>query len=240
MARHGRRPDDPDIPWDAEGIQDDNTTKTPLSRAQKIVRIAKQARTLPRLLRLLRIERCDYVVVGDGSGTTWDQPCGFAAVMIENGTFQAEVYDGAFHRGTNVVSEMMALLYPLIHLAARTDRRRQPDGSTIIHLVTDCEHVKLAGSGKIGRGKKNRMLWSLFDYFQRCGFVLHWHWIPRDTVPIQKVTHYAANAVRKMMIATAVKRREMTYAAVKIGGLEELIVEDPGESLAKKTKRNIA
>lgn len=175
---------------------------------------AKLATTIPRLLRLLRIERWDYLAVGDGSATTWARECGWASLLVENRTYQRQLYYGGFSGGTNIVGEMMAPLQPLLHLAARKDRQKSPDGATYVHVVTDCEYVKKAGNREYGRGS-NQMLWAMFDAARRDGILSQFHWVPRDSVPMQHATHHAANQARELMKQMVAEEFEPEVSAVR-------------------------
>ena len=151
--------------------------------------------TLGSLRKLLKIEAWDYLLIGDGSGTTWEKHCGWACLLIENGSYDRESFYGSFNRGTNIIAEMMAYVQPLLALSARKNLKRQPDGASRVHIVTDCEYVRNAGNKKIDR-KVHKPLWYLLDVFKRSGLLLEFHWIPRDTIAANKYGHYLANEIR--------------------------------------------
>ena len=71
----------------------------------------------------------------------------------------------------------------------------QPDGSTHVHILTDCRYVANAGNQQVTR-KKHTALWKLLDSFQRDGFVITYHWIPRDILDANKQGHNLANTAR--------------------------------------------
>lgn len=151
--------------------------------------------TLSDIRKLCKIEEWDYILIGDGSGTSWSEHCGWASILIEEGTFAREHFYGSFSGGTNIVAEMMAYVQPLMWLAARKDRRLGPDGSTQIHVITDCEYVKNAGNKKLQR-QSNTQLWHMIDVFRRSGMRVIFHWIPRDTIDANKYSHHLANLIR--------------------------------------------
>src|SRR5215471_12302353 len=75
-----------------------------------------------------RGESWDFLVVGDGSGSNWKRPIGWAARLVERASGQRQTFHGHANRGTVNVAEMMALLWPLLWIAAREAERFQAGG----------------------------------------------------------------------------------------------------------------
>ncbi len=168
------------------------------------------AQSLEDLLKHLGVEpdAWEYVIVGDGSGTTLNNPCGSSSVMIERATMQRTEFGCTLTHGTNIMAELFAYVVPLLALS-HTKLKRTPYGVRI-HVVTDCQHLQMAWEHKHSR-KKNQPLWELLESFKRRGIHLTFHWIPRATWDLNKYCDAAAGLRRKSqskVTAVALKRRK--------------------------------
>lgn len=174
------------------------TSKKKSPRTQKL----KEAETLGEIRRILGIKKgtWDYILVGDGSATSWDRECGWASILIESGTGKRQDYFGATNRGTNILGEMLAYVHPLLELADNKSRRSDEQGFSRVHIITDCEYVKQAGNGQQSTSK-HKAVWSAFESFSRCGLILKFHWVPRDILDLNKLSHELSNSARKAMKA---------------------------------------
>lgn len=162
----------------------------------KVDAAAKAVESIEDLLELLKIETWDYLLVGDGSCTgAWKYEMGYASTLIERATYTDPTdwmpFWGTGNLGTNIVAELMAYVLPLQYLAATTTLSLKR-----VHIVTDCEHL-LYGAKNPSSRKKNRELWLMVDALKRRGLITTWHWIPRDTINLNKFGHELANAARK-------------------------------------------
>ena len=125
----------------------------------------------------------DWLLVGDGSGSTWDRAAGWSCVSVTrmNGELFVDTsWHGTSLRGTNNFAEIMAYITPLSaimsHLVDK-DRFHQ------IHIFTDSEYTQMTGN-RVQSGAtpdKNALLWETFRAAKRAGLVLRWHWLPRAT-----------------------------------------------------------
>jgi hypothetical protein len=43
----------------------------------------------------------DVLIIGDGSGTGWSEPCGWASVLHERYSNMRQLFTGAMNHGTN-------------------------------------------------------------------------------------------------------------------------------------------
>lgn len=102
--------------------------------------------------------------------------------------------------GTVNFAEMMAYLQPLNWYASvEMSRRRKSGGVKFrnVHILTDSKYCGDQGSKGAMLPKKNGTLWKLFSDFQRYGILLHWHWIPRDTVELNTYADKLSKEARK-------------------------------------------
>jgi ribonuclease HI len=162
-------------------------------RKKKKQRLESQTReTLPAVLDQLGITDWDYIVFGDGSGSTSDYPAGWGAISIENKSFRYEPWWGTVNRGTVNFAEIMAYVPFLNWLGAREDKRRSKGKHRRVrhvHIVTDSQYCQKTGSSPLKtQVKKNTVLWAIFDVFARQGIILHWHWQQREST---ELNHFA-------------------------------------------------
>lgn len=150
----------------------------------------RAAATLNDLLSVLDIKpgEWDFLLVGDGSGNTWELPFGSASTLISAATFDRKVFASSGSHGTNNVAEMMAYLMPLLYLSAQGRAAR-------VHIVTDSEYVANTLNGQQA-AKSNIELWQAIRATRYRGLTLHGHWIPRGVVPLNEFADRLANAAR--------------------------------------------
>jgi ribonuclease HI len=159
---------------------------------------AAAAESFGQLLARLGIVDWDVVVFGDGSGSAWGKSCAWASVAVErDGT--RRVWWGGANSGTIDVAETMAVLWPLLWLAARETalvegggRRRQ----LRVHVVSDSQSVTARGDAAAPPAGKNAMLWTLLRSLTRQGIVLEWHWIRRNTADLHAYADQLSRMVR--------------------------------------------
>ena len=160
--------------------------------------------TLEELLERLGIKDWDFVIIGDGSGSNWNHECGWASVSIERITMERLVWNGCMNRGTVNVAEIMAYVQPLNWIAAREEDRRKKRkvrrSAYNIHIITDSQYCRDTG-GSCDRLTlaKNGVLWAALDIFRRQGFVLHWHWIERETAALNRYADKVSKLARTLI-----------------------------------------
>lgn len=169
---------------------------------KKLLGKLADAENLEDLLLAYEIDLWDAVIIGDGSGTTRENTCGWASVLFEAGAEQPNWFYGGFNSGTNNVAEMMAILQPLMDLTSRK-RGLKPNG-LITHVFSDSSYVingLAAGSSVLHASTTgaNKELWHALHGARRNGIVILPHHVPRDTVVWQKCSHDLANGARKAM-----------------------------------------
>jgi len=102
--------------------------------------------------------------------------------------------------GTVNFAEMMAYLQPLNWYASVELNNRKKSGGVRfrnVHIITDSKYCGEQGAKKDLFPKKNSALWKIFGDFQRHGILLHWHWIPRDTVELNAYADKLSKDARK-------------------------------------------
>ena len=128
------------------------------------------------LVAKIKLSEIDYLIVGDGSGTTWEKGIGWASTVINCRTFQREPIYGYSNHGTNIVAEMKAYTEALEWLVSQKLPYRE--GGTRVMCLTDCEHIADSWTRQ-QITKKNRERWELLRSYQRRGLLIRIKWIPR-------------------------------------------------------------
>lgn len=176
-------------------------------RGRRVVPKSRDSEGLQQLLARLNIHDWDYLIVGDGSGSTWDREVGWASVLIERETMERSVWWGTMNRATVNIAEMMAYLQPLGWLVAQEENRRTkeknrgkacPTRAYKVHIITDSDYCRSTGKSVSRSGTKNAALWGVFDVFARSGFILNWHWLPREDCTLNRYCDAASKMVRKL------------------------------------------
>lgn len=164
---------------------------------------ADDEETLEALLLRHGVKNWDIVIVGDGSGSSWSREAGWASVSIEKVTMERLVHAGMVNRGTVNLAEMMAYIQPLEWLASReSDRKKEKGGTTRafnVHIFTDSDYCRQTGNSSNRMMTKNAGLWAVFDVFARHGFVLNWHWIPRESCDLNRYCDKLSKMARKLI-----------------------------------------
>lgn len=183
--------------------------KPPAEPDKKVKKSPPQ--NLNKLLKAYEISEWDFILVGDGSGTTWEHECGWASTLICRASKMRKVFYGAMSEGTNIVAEMMAYMHPLLFL---TSQKIDPKaGGHRVHIFTDCQ--PLVTCWKQNDRRTNKVLWGLISQVQKLGFVLQFHWLPRDTYQLNQFADAAAGLSRKGLINTEVLHPAMLQVQKK-------------------------
>ncbi len=150
------------------------------------------------ILDKLNIIQWDYLLVGDGSGSGWNGPCGWASTMIHRASGDVTRWWGCTNQGSVNLAEAMAYLQPLCALAAlRVDAG--DTGTRYVHIVTDSKYC--AETGDRGHGSlasKNAAIWSAFDVLMRGGLILNWHWVSRMQLSLNVLADSLASKARRL------------------------------------------
>lgn len=151
----------------------------------------------------------DVLLVGDGSGTSWNLSCGWACVLVDRTTGLRKDLHGGMNAGTSYLAELVPYVQALSWYmdgpgrAVLWDRvRAKPTNKIRVHIVSDCEILSSQGGGKAGRSK-GRLYWSLLDALEAEGLKLHWHWMKRSQLGLNRLCDYMAGLCRKSIAAVA-------------------------------------
>lgn len=122
-----------------------------------------------------------FLLVGDGSGNLWSNPCGWASVLIASDGSRS-VWHGAANMGSNNFAEAMAYFAPLMWLSSQ-HKQLAPNDVWTIRVITDSQY--LADVGKREESGVGAM-WRAMEMLQREGLLVYWKWINRDSLDLNK------------------------------------------------------
>lgn len=152
--------------------------------------------TLQDLLQLLQIRSndWDYLIVGDGSGVGWKMGCGWFSTLIRNRPDRRWTFRGGMDPGTVSLAEIMAFMQPVLYLASQTKATR----FRRIHIVSDSEYVVRIGNRQ-QQPKSHLVFWNQLSLLHSLGMETRFHWIPRDTIALNKLADHLAGQCRKVV-----------------------------------------
>lgn len=155
------------------------------------------------VLEELGIEDYDLLLVGDGSGSSWGKPCGWATVAVEKTSFQRQVFYGSMSQGTSSISELMAYLQPLLWYVDVTKKRRKEQdlrpSIKKVHILTDNAYCQKSGEQNQLRAKQGSALSVMLNSIAAQGFDIRWHWIRRESVGLNIYTDRLSRAARLLL-----------------------------------------
>jgi ribonuclease HI len=117
----------------------------------------------------------NYLVITDGSGSKWSEPCGWGALLVSKETGQTNIFKGGMDHGTVNVAELLGCLNPLLWLVNQPEFVLEQNN---VHVCTDSEMLYNGGSRRHQRNA-NTELWAMLDVLERKGLQITFHWVPR-------------------------------------------------------------
>lgn len=142
----------------------------------------------------------DLLLVGDGSGQSWDRPCGFGCLSLDRLEQRLQTWFGGFSKGSVAFAEGAAYLAPLEFFA----NKPRPAGEFVrAHIITDSQITADIGNNSELRHtvRKNRGLWHAIDSYAAAGFSLRWHWVRREVLAFNRVADYLSKLARQAVVS---------------------------------------
>jgi ribonuclease HI len=157
---------------------------------------------LQTVLTTLRIQQWDVIIAGDGSGTGWNDACGWAHIVIDRVSRDRKLLVGGCEGGSINMAEMMPILHGLTwYHQAHGKSLLHSMGRLVVHVITDSEvtahHGAIAADLTQPLAKVNPLFWSGVREFCRMGYELHFHWLPRCTTGLNQCADLIASLGRK-------------------------------------------
>lgn len=138
----------------------------------------------------------DLLLVGDGSGTVLDMPCGWACIAYDRVRNQVTVHRGASSCGTTNFAELMPYVQALWHY-----HRNQPPLEAVVEvaIISDSEVTVHCGNRRYAR-RANGCLWAAMEYFEAIGYFINWWHIPRNSNNWSAHADTLAGAARRLIL----------------------------------------
>lgn len=151
----------------------------------------------------------DVMLVGDGSGTTWNSPCGWASILIDKELGLRKTMFGAMNAGTSYLAELVPYVQALAWYTEGPGKARladlrlvHPHAKLKVHVVTDNATVAAQGQGRASR-RKGAFYWSMIESLEENGYAIYWHWKGRSEIGLNRLCDYLAGESRRSLLALA-------------------------------------
>jgi hypothetical protein len=153
---------------------------------------------------LVPSDQWDLVLIGDGSGTTADNSCGWASVMVSR--LPVPGYRRSFFGYQDTGGILYAELQAYRHAIEwhwrhkgqelmRAGLRVSPRYTIRTHLLCDNQTAVLQGKREYKR-EAEIFQWRFFDQAEELGYQLNWHWRPRNHVQLNRLCDALAGSAR--------------------------------------------
>jgi ribonuclease HI len=133
---------------------------------------------LEGLSRRLGLADYDLLLIGDGSGTVYDQPAGWACLAYDTMKQQVRLHTGALSCSTNNAAELLPYLQALWFF--HQDHGQAPPSPARVQVVSDSELTVRCGLGRYAR-RANACYWAALAWFEGHGYRLSWRHVPRNS-----------------------------------------------------------
>jgi ribonuclease HI len=163
-------------------------------RSREKQQIKELKTTVKHLLRHFAIGKYDYLLLGDGSGSQWGYPIGWACVLLERRSGEYRIFSGAANDGTVNFAELMAYITPLTYI----DTKRTSGKALDIHIVTDSEYTQ-SSAHKLSPDK-NAGLIGAINAYRRKGLNTHFHWLRRNSHPLTVIADELSKVMRRLVL----------------------------------------
>jgi ribonuclease HI len=144
----------------------------------KLTLPAEAVGELEALAAELALPDFDLLLVGDGSGTVYTRPAGWACAAYDRVRARVTVHAGVLSCGTNNLAELAPYLQALWY--HHQDHGQNPQTPARVVIVSDSEVTVRCGNRQYARGA-NGCLWAGLDWFERRGYRLAWRHVRRGS-----------------------------------------------------------
>lgn len=158
------------------------------------------AQAFESLASQLNVADFQLMLVGDGSGTYFNLPCGWACASYFRPTGSIKRHFGGATGGTNNYAELAPFLHVLwVFHAAREKKYGNKNKPPVkILAVSDSEITVKCGNREYMRWA-NRALWFQLDWYVANGYHVVWKHVPRNSNPINVWADAQAGVIRQQM-----------------------------------------
>lgn len=145
-------------------------------------------------------------MVGDGSGTGWNDACGWATALIDNHMKTGRFYTGAANLGSINLAEQLPYFQAVLHWRASGGGKELLERRGVVHthIVTDSQVIANHGAQAADFNqmlpKTQGPLWAGWRELAREGFVFTFHWAPRESSLLNQACDLLASMARKAVM----------------------------------------
>lgn len=157
-------------------------------------RVALRSQDVQVLLDHFEISHYDYLLIGDGSGSSWNMPCGWACILIERRTGTGRFFGGAVNDGTVNFAELMAYVQPLQWIVNKTGASRR---AVTVHVISDSQYA--VESNTRTSADKNVAPVAMLNCFKRFGMTLRFHWMKRNSHHLSTLADSLSKKLRTLL-----------------------------------------
>ena len=166
------------------------------------------AELLQAVLDRAGIRQWDVLLFGDGSGSQWGMPAGWAGVVVDRQTRGRKLLYMAINECSINLAESMPYWYMINWYDQVIGKQRLKDvGVLNIHVITDSQVVATWGTKATQLGealpRKHLMVWAGVRELCRMGYRYHFHWAPRSTSLLNWSCDLVAGMARRQLQAVA-------------------------------------
>ncbi len=151
-----------------------------------------------KLISEMNLPPCDLLIIGDGSGTTRDEPCGWYCKAYSPYFGWMRDFFGCSNTGTNNYAELFPYIQALWHY--ETIKLTLGITFTKVIIISDSEVTVRCGNGSYNRNC-NLSLWAAIDWFVQHGYQIVWKHVPRNSNPVNKLADEMSKKMRHMLAA---------------------------------------
>jgi len=153
------------------------------------------------VLRELNIENWDVLIIGDGSGSTWQNYCGWAALIIDRETQGRRLIGGNANMGSITFAEAMPYVQALSWFDHTYGSRRLKSVDKLsVHIVTDSTAIATIGSQISSKSKdslrKHAYLAAFCQQMAKFRYDIQWHWLRREIADGNRLVDGVSKALR--------------------------------------------
>ena len=150
---------------------------------------------LEAIAKELSLPEFDLLLIGDGSGTTTQESCGWACVAWNKIADTIDMHSGAMSCGTNNFAELIPYVQAMWHFDQSYRKIATPGVKGRIEIVSDSEVTVKCGNKEYTR-KGNACLWGGVEWFENNGYAIHWTHVYRNTNVFSKKCDWFAGETR--------------------------------------------
>lgn len=154
---------------------------------------------LQKIAKEVGVGEFDLLLIGDGSGMTYDSPGGYFSWVYNKKTGEVSRVCGANSNSSNNFCELFPYIHALIVYDNSSEHSRffSPRKQKLrVAVVSDSELTVKCAKKEYGR-KANLPLWAAIDWFEENGFELKWFHTRRNTNPASSHADKIAGECRK-------------------------------------------